>query len=342
MKRARTSWIAAIAVMGIIGVAAATAGPADAAAGHGADSPSYSVPCNSNARVYHNIRYSNGHWQGYIPPAQPPDSCITAITAAYAPDGAHFDVLGNAGLWDNVRESNGSWQGWERPVQPPGLIEHIAADNDYSGNIRYVVSTTDGIYTNVRLPSGHWVGWSEVSVPGSGPVTDVAIAVPSSDSFQIMVISGGELYHNVYNGGWQGWAQPAQPPGGPASIAGAGESVDLSQWLVTTLNGHVYHDIRYLNGTWQGWEEPPQPPGAGSNSIGNAAMTIDGNHDAQLTVAELDADGTTTLYHTIRSANGDWQAWASPGTPLFECGRLAVAAPYTAGVHDFQFATYCW
>jgi hypothetical protein len=330
--------------MSVIGVAAATAGPADAAAGHTADAPSYSVACDGNAVVYHNIRYSNGHWQGYIPPAQPPDSCITAITAAYSPDGAHFDVVGNAGLYDNVRETNGSWQGWERPAQPPGEIQHIAAGDDWLGNIYYVVSTTDGIYWTVRDHlTGKWVGWFDVSVPGPGPVTDVAVAVTVSGIFQVMVISGGELYHNVYDGGWQGWAQPTQPPTGVVSIAGAGQNNGQAQWLAVSPVGYVYHDIRYSNGTWQGWKMPPQVPGVvGTDTVGNAAMAVDGNGDAQFTVAELNADDTTTLYHTIRAANGSWQAWASPGTPLFECGRLAVAAPYTSGVNDFQFATYCW
>jgi hypothetical protein len=293
--------------------------------------------------VYHNIRYSNGRWQGYIEPTEPPDSCITAIAAAYAPDGAHFDVVGNAGLYDNVRESNGSWQGWERPEQPPGEIQHIAATNDWRGNIYYVVSTTDGIYWSTRNSNSTWGFWFGVSVPGPGPVTDVAIADPTSGGFQVMVISGGELYHNVYNGGWQGWAQPAQPPGGVVSIAGAGNYSSDTQWLAVSPVGFVYHDIRYANGAWQGWKMPPQVPGVvGTDSVGNAAMALDGNDVAQFTVGELNADGTTTLYHTIRAANGDWQAWASPGTPQYECGRLAVAAPYSTGVHDYQFATFCW
>jgi hypothetical protein len=305
------------------------------------------VPAHAaSLTVYFNIRHSDGSWQGFQAPAQPPGGGETIADATDAQnDSTHVDIVNTDGLWDNVRYSNGTWQGWEQPPQPPGIsdLSTLAEAGDRDGNIWFAIDTNDGLYYDYRQAGGSWGSWTLLVAP-AGMINDLAVATDDV-SYQVQVMAvedNGTLWHNVYSlssRSWQGWKEPAQVPGGTWSVAAAGEVSGNVQFIAMSNAGVVYHNIRYHDGSWQGWVKPAQPhfgPGFVAYSS-KVAAAVDGDGNAQFTVS---AD---TLYHTIRYVNGTWQGgWATPSSDGCGYNRLAVTTQtYRPGPYDFYFATFC-
>ncbi len=276
--------------------------------------------------LWDNIRYSTGAWQGWIQPSQPPGGMGSAFATASDASDVHVDVVTDSGLWDNIRyASDGTWQGWRQPPQPPGTINELSEAGDPAGNIWFVAYTSAGLYYSARdSQSGAWSSWFPVdhngAVPGNGIMGSFAVTVDGNNQLQIMMwAGGGTVYHTIYDtttGAWQNWQEPAQPPGGALSVAAVGLANGSAQFLVTSANGGVYHDIRNANGSWQGWRATSMPSPTGSNespccagAILSAAADEEGNVQFLLTYMDTGNNDRHITYHNIRNANGSWQGW---------------------------------
>jgi len=311
-----------------------------------ADPPSASAAAGSapaaagGPRLYDNIRFSSGVWQGWEPPAVPPGTATGVVANAYTGADVHVDVVTSSGLWDDIRYGNGTWQGWRQPPQPPGTILKLAEAPDASANLWLVASTTSGLYFSERAGStGAWSQWTGIPAPGSGDVGDMSASVSAAgglDYLQVaVVLTGGQLWHNIYSigpGTWQGWAQPTQVPGGGASIAAAGMANGNAQFMVIGANGIAYHNIRYANGSWQGWRAlAGQPPGL-QRYPGTVSASVDSQGNAQFIITEHTdvSNDQWVAYHNIRYANGSWQGWNRLNTDGPRCAPAITLPTFTS------------
>jgi hypothetical protein len=236
-----------------------------------------------NNVLYHNIRFNDGNWQGWVQiPAQPPATNGAVVSVAAAADGnpdeTHFFALTTHGaLYFNTRYANGNWQvqGWT-PVPLPGghRVASIAATADGNpGETQLLATTKSGtVFHNIlQVVNGSdiWQGWVEPSQPAGGDVTKVAATSDGSpDETQFVAVNGsGTVYHDIRfsNGTWQlqGWLPiPTQPPGGEVRAIAAtyDGNPGETEFLAVNQNGEVYHNIRLANRNWVGWT-PSQPPG---------------------------------------------------------------------------------
>jgi hypothetical protein len=280
---------------------------------------------NGPITLWDNIRYGTGAWQGWIQPQQPPGGMSMAFAVASDASDVHVDEL-NGGLWDNIRYGNGgTWQGWREVALPAANVNELAEADAANGDIWFVVGGPSGLYFNVRhSDTGRWGGWAPVdgsgAVPGNGTLGTFAVAINGYNELQLILwTGGGALYHTEFNIGtstWQNWQMPAQPPSSVLSVAAVGLDDGSTQFLVTSQDNHVYHDIRNANGTWQGWRATSMPsPTGGSESaccagaIMSAAADLDGNVQFLLTYEDTGNNDRHITYHNIRSANGTWQGW---------------------------------
>ena len=223
--------------------------------------------------IYHNIRYTDGSWQGWVavsgyngaPAFSGPDCAITGL-----PDGdtqlAAIGVDGN--VYHNIRYSDGSWQGWA-PVAGSGGQDRfhatkVALAGLPDGSTQLVAYGTDGtLQLNTRAASGSWRGWSTVpGADGAAAFTGSALAVAAmpDGSTQILAVDEeGTVWHTVHgpDGSWQPWQGLPGPAGAPmkaTSVAITGLPDGSSQILVVGDDGNTYHNVRSPQGTWQGFQ----------------------------------------------------------------------------------------
>jgi hypothetical protein len=325
---------AALMVVAGLGLAAGTPAHAD----------------GSGQILYDNIRDSNtGEWQGWEPPTQPPGTILIdpVVSADAAADSIHVDVITTSGLYDIARDSNGNWSLWEPPPQPPdspatgssGESWQIYTASEPDGSIEYFQIYNGYIWYALRYPNGRWFGWvqTEEQVPANTDTMAVtAVGVPGGYQVQFMAMTvGGALWHNILSstGEWQGWEQPAQVPDFAEAIAAAGLRNGEAEFIAIARNGKVYHTIRSASGLFASWVAPVQPPAGWygpANEI-HVSAAADYNGNAQFVIWDLNlSSGSSTLYHTIRYADGSWQStgWGkpalAPGWPA--CGG-SVAIP---------------
>ena len=324
-----------------------SAGPQGRPSGGTAGRPSVVIPATTRtdpppaaaaagaSQLYDNIRFSNGAWQGWAPPVQPSGGVTGVVANAYTQADVHLDIVTSSGLWDNIRYANGTWQGWAQPPQPPGTILKLAEAPDTSANLWLVASTTSGLYFSERAEStGAWRQWAAIAAPGSGDIGDMSASVSANggvDQLQVaVVLTGGQLWHNLYSiaqGTWQGWAQPAQIPGGGVSIAVAGMANGSAQFMAISASGVAYHNIRNADGTWQGWIAPSQPPGLQQNP-GTVSASVDSPGNAQFIITEH-TNGQWAAYHNIRYVNGTWQGWIQLSTDGPRCAPVITLPTFT-------------
>lgn len=293
----------------------------------------------SGQMIYDNIRNSStGEWQGWEPPSPPPGTIVSYpdVSADTAADSIHVDVITTSGLYDIARNSNGTWTAWAKPPQPPDVPATGQSGDSYQ---TYSIGEPDGaieffqiyqgyLWYALRYPGGGWFGWTLTSEPVPSGTVSLAVTAtgggPGGYSVQMMAITAsGALWHDVLpsDGTWQGWIEPAQVPQGATAVAAAGLTNGNTEFMAIAHNGLVYHTIRYASGAWQVWTAVPHQPPAGwygtASSLGLSAAA-DYNGNAQFVIWDLNLNsGSTTLYHTIRYADGSWQStgWGKPAMP---------------------------
>jgi hypothetical protein len=314
---------------------------------------------NSNT-IFDNIRYSNGDWQGWGDPAQPPQQ-LRNLSSAALPNGSLF-LAGtgttSAQLVYVIRSSDGSWSPWKSVALPSADPEWASAAALPDGDVHVDLISGDQstISDNVLYTNGNWQGWASPTEPPGQEYGVISSAALPDGELHVDVTSWYNnarlIWDNVRytNGKWQGWVAPSQPPGNGivSLIADAAEPNGQLHIEATAEQGvggplMLFDDIRYADGTWQGWREPLQPvtqhSGNTDGEIQELAATGMPDGDMQI-AAEVIVDGKGILYHDIRFADGSWQVWGQPALPPVVNGSgddVAIAGMPDGSVHvDIQ------
>lgn len=312
------------------------------AAGLGVVSEAPAHASGTGQTIYDNFRDTGtGIWQGWQPPAQPPGTIESypAVSADSANGSIHIDVVTSQGLYDIEEDFDGVgdsyWAKWEPPPQPPATPKSDPSATSYQiysvglpgGTIFFFQIYNGQLWWDSRFPDGDWsTPWTEAGVTmPSGTVSLAMTATGNSDNFTIQMLaltSSGTIWHNLlaYTGYWQGWQKPAQLPDGAKAIAAAGLTDGDTEFMAVAGNGLVYHTIRSgTTGEWQTWEPPVQPPAGWYDSANeyNLSAAADNAGNAQFVLWDTGTNGVTSIYHTIRAANGTWQSagWGKPAMP---------------------------
>jgi hypothetical protein len=240
------------------------------------DGSTQSVAIGIDGNLYHNIRYANGIWQGWVAIEGNggskyffgDDPSITGM-----PNGSsQLIASGDDGnLYINIRNANGSWVGWSAV---PGIAgakyfsaqwASIAGMPDGSSQLIATGSGNNETYHNIRSANGIWQGWQLVEgLPGSLSqpffgFTPSITGMPDGSSQIVEEEYGGDLYHNIRNanGIWQGW-RPIGGPDGSTYYIGSAVIASLpdgsSQIFTTTVTSDAtWENTRASNGSWSGW-----------------------------------------------------------------------------------------
>ncbi|MGV9313912.1 hypothetical protein ACWDR0_17240 [Streptomyces sp. NPDC003691] len=137
--------------------------------------------------------------------------------------------------------------------------------------------------------------------------------------------SQGRFFHQYRraDGSWTGFAPLNGYAGAPSfygnGVAITGTADGSSQVLGVGTDGNLYHNARYSSGTWTGFA--PLAGYDGASRFAAAATSLAGAPDGSAHVLAVGNDGN--LYHTIRLASGQWNAFE----PL---GGYAGAARFAA------------
>lgn len=269
------------------------------------------VDVTTTSGLWDNVRYSNGSWQGWEAPPQPPTDSYQ-LAGAGLPDGAiEYFAVGEAtgDVYASTRNPNGVWTSWvQQPITVPGgELGGFTATADGNGNVQVMATAVGGaVYHTMQNSAGDWQSWQQPTQVPSG-----AFAVTSAGlvngSVQFMAIGLNNIIYldiRYANGTWQGWQETQQPPAGwvtsasPATFrlstfSAAAEPDGDTQFLIVT-NGDIvgpnesgfYHIVRNADGTWQkGWGviAPPYGLCVASMTIATYASPVGG-------ASEVDAD----------------------------------------------------
>ncbi|HEY4454177.1 MAG TPA: glycoside hydrolase domain-containing protein [Pseudonocardiaceae bacterium] len=149
-----------------------------------ADGSAQLLALGTDGNIYHNIRYSNGTWQGFKAIAGA-DGAATFSGPAFAIAGmgdgsAQLLAIGkDANIYHNIRYANGTWQGFRAlgfaaqwvagGALPDGSMQVLAVGNN------------SNIYHNIRYSNGTWQGFREVA--GAGTATTFNGTYPGITAF---------------------------------------------------------------------------------------------------------------------------------------------------------------
>lgn len=172
------------------------------------------------------------------------------------------------------------------------------------------------LWHTIRFANGSWqasFGLIEGQSAGGAPsYTDVADGSADTQALQVVGVgSDGKLWHTIRNanGSWQAsfGLIESQSSGGPPSFSrvGCGGANSSLHVVGVGSDGKLWHTIRNPNGSWQasfGLIEN-QSSGGPASFRDVAAGSADGQ---AVQVVGVGSDGK--LWHTIRNANGSWQA----------------------------------
>lgn len=225
--------------------------------------------------VYHNIRYSDGTWQGFQPitggngqPWQTPSApSITGMpdgtsqVLLTATDGTLYHCVGTivGGTW-----SCGSWTAVAGPsgattfqVQGASIagITDTSGTPQVTGSSQVIALGKDGVvYHDIRYADGTWQGFQPITGGNNTPWQSAslpAIGALKDGSTQILITAtDGTLYHRTrYKSGttwtWSAWSTIVSNRlnwlAGSQAIAGMPDGSGNAQILITDLNGVLYH-----------------------------------------------------------------------------------------------------
>ncbi|RSM50858.1 hypothetical protein DMA12_01580 [Amycolatopsis balhimycina DSM 5908] len=114
------------------------------------------IAVGNDGMTYHNIRRSNGTWQGWSPVGLAAGS--VGVAGMPAGGSAQFVAVGTDGkVWHNIRRADGTWQGWSAPGFVAKEVS-IAAIAD--GSAQVLAEAPNGtVYHDIRYTSGTWQGF---------------------------------------------------------------------------------------------------------------------------------------------------------------------------------------
>ncbi len=269
------------------------------------------VAKGTDGNFYLALHNSDGTWSGWnalpgvggSPNFGGPASAITNI-------GSGNSVVTAVGLdgkvWYNERygpnsspHNNGDWSGWTSLSLPNGATATKVATS-MDGLSRFYImatgtTTAGGVTTTSTYFSSNLGAFSQLAgLPTNSPTGDIALAgtrTTNGNGTQMAVIdSMGQIWHQMLkpDGTYTGWAKPAQPTGGATHLAAVGMTNGDAQFIATSSNGTVYHNIRYgpnssphSDGSWSGWGAPAGLNHTGTFKAGQVAIADTGNNTTQ-------------------------------------------------------------
>ncbi len=249
--------------------------------------------------AWHTIRAANGRWQKFgnvrlqfdIP--QFSDVACVGIDLELHLVGVTKATGAPGGLLYLTRSANGTWQRfWD-------LLS--------TSNIPFQAVSLAQVYSTVLL----------LKVPAINKTGQPVAAKPIFDDPVLHVCgvtTDGGLWHTIRSadGKWQNWgnvklaAGAGVDPGKFTNVGCAGINGDLHIAAVT-IEGGLWHTIRFADGTWQKFGDVR---GATGSTASFQAVSVAGLElNKSLHVCGVTTDGG--LWHTIRSADGKWQNWGN-------------------------------
>jgi hypothetical protein len=236
-------------------------------------------------------------------------------------------------IYHTMRSANGNW-----PI-PFEDVQNVVSNGKQIGSIRLqsCVTNSDGnlhvfvtqfagdLYHTMRSANGNWpIPFEDVqNVVSNGKqisnLDTIRCSTNSAGDLHVLAVGGDHrLYHTIRsaNGNWPIPFEDVQNVAGNigyilTDACATNTAGDLHVLAVGEDEGYgpnyrLYHTIRSANGNWLyfAFEDVKNVVSNGYN-IGNlVAVSCSTNSAGDLHVLAIDAD--QRLYHTIRSANGNW------------------------------------
>ncbi|RJQ68000.1 CHAP domain-containing protein [Pseudonocardiaceae bacterium YIM PH 21723] len=193
----------------------------------------------NDKRVYHNIRFADGNWQGWGAVQGydgAPGFVANTLAATGMPDGsAQFVATGNDGYtYHNIRFKDGNWQGWS-PLRgttgPKYMSSALSMAGMPDGSLQIIGTDQFGDLNHiVRAADGNWTNWAPLNGAYGAPkfnASKVATSAMADGSTQVLATGNdGNIYHNIRyaDGNWQGWG-PLQGAYGAAKFGSTGVAI---------------------------------------------------------------------------------------------------------------------
>ncbi|MEU9704456.1 hypothetical protein [Streptomyces sp. NPDC047981] len=222
-------------------------------------------------RMYHNIRFTNGTWQGWNRVnSDAVDQRFNGgpLAAAGTPDGTMHAVAvdRDGNLLHTLRRPGGSWQeaGWAGVADGTGQVfkaKDVAVAGLPDNSVKVLAYGQNGaMRVTERMADGAWEkpGWT--TVPGvGGPVFagyDLSITGMADRSVQIAAIGlDGRVWHITRdrNGVFSPWGNPEWKPQDPmraTAVSIAALPDGTAQLVAAGLDGNAWHTTRPTTGKW--------------------------------------------------------------------------------------------
>ncbi|MEW1615930.1 MULTISPECIES: hypothetical protein [unclassified Streptomyces] len=252
----------------------------------------------NDKRLYHNIRFTNGSWQGW-----------RRVNTDAVDDKLNGGPLALTST-------------------PNGTLQAFSVDRD--GNLLHNLRRPDGSWQETGW-SGVWDGGKAVM-----KAKDVAVTGLANNSVKVLVYGRDgamRLTERYMNGIWDqsGW-QVIPGVGGAQTFAGSDLSITATpdytlQIAAIGQDRKVWHMTQNRQAVNSRWNTPEWKPGEAMQATA-LSMTALPDGSAQLVAVGL--DGNT--WHTLRAANGQWTGFGAVRGPWNR--PLAATSVKVTGLSD--------
>ncbi|WP_280725351.1 polymorphic toxin-type HINT domain-containing protein [Kitasatospora sp. MAA4] len=308
----------------------------------------------ANGAVWTAPQNADGSWASFSNLMTQAGSLPAVSSVSAAVSNGQLQIMAIAGgkLWHTIRKADGTWQAWGdvfaavgSSLPSPSQLSLTATASGLE-----VLTTSGGkLWHTIRHPDGTWqtIGWGDVFANvGTLASTDQIAAAATPSGLELMVGSGGKLWHTVRHpdGTWQsiGWGDVFGATGalpgiatGPNQLSLAGTTGGLE--VMAIANGKPFNVLRNSSGSWSGWGDvtgavgPLQPIYILAAAASGADLKVLTVGSGQLNYTKR--DGTTqgwtpwsvmnqgTSVDTVTTSN-----YPAPGTV-----NTATKAPNTGG-----------
>ncbi|WP_280725004.1 polymorphic toxin-type HINT domain-containing protein [Kitasatospora sp. MAA4] len=224
----------------------------------------------ANGAVWTASQNADGSWASFsnLMTQAGPLAAVTSVSAAVSNGQVQVMAIAGGKLWHTIRHSDGTWQAWGDVFAAVG--SSLPSPNQLSltatASGLEVLTTSGGkLWHTIRHSDGTWqtIGWGDVFANvGTLTSTDQIAAAATPSGLELMVGSGGKLWHTVRHpdGTWQsiGWGDVFGATGvlsgiatGPNQLALAGTTGGLE--VMAIANGKPFNVLRNSSGSWSGW-----------------------------------------------------------------------------------------
>ncbi len=276
-RRADGTWSAAEALPGAYGALEFAGGERAVAAMP--DGDLQFLAYGNDKHLYHNIRFSNGSWQGW--------NRLNSDAVDQQLNGGPLALTST----------------------PNGTLQALAVDKD--GNLLHTLRKPDGSWQE-----GGWAGVGDGTGKGVMKAKDVAVTGLPNNSIKVLVYGRDgamRLTERYMNGIWEqsGW-QTLPGVGGAATFAGKDLSITATRDYTLQIaaigqDGNIWHMTQNAQRVNSGWNTPQWAPGQAMQAT---SVAISATPDGATQLLAVGMDGNT--WHNLRRADGQWTGFGAP------------------------------